>query len=422
MYRNNVVNNPLLSLYIVGIIGIVFFIYFSYKITVWGGLRFSNQMRYFVYALGVFSFTIVVILLDTDATIHPNVLYRLERNVFEMFDAEYDFIRKNEAFADIYIDPNEVYDRPETDFEGSIFYRRTKGFRGDKILPLNPHYKNGLPNVILITIETFRALDVGIFTSQKKKDSIPNYKSPTPNFDRFCNRGLLFSNFRSSFPTSRSLETILYGMPTFQGSHAISFGTNTLAFEHPTIKLEGLPTMFKKLGYDTIFSNAVDFTFDHWATFFEDRDFDEIYYTKVYEQLAQKYDIEAQPFFWGYHDGMVNAVLAQDLISRHKQRLNGNGRPFFLAHYTMSSHAPWESQPNSYSPPDFSAYSDDYYHVKYLEMLYYADMELGKMVDTLTEAGVMENTILFISGDHGYFIADDTSSATPMAKCQTHVR
>eukprot|EP00644_Phytophthora_capsici_P016531 jgi/Phyca11/536400/estExt2_fgenesh1_pg.C_PHYCAscaffold_520057 len=83
-------------------------------------------------------------------------------------------------------------------------------------------------------------------------------------------------------------------------------------------------------------------------------------------------------------------------------------KPLFLTHYTISSHVNYKQRPKWYDKaekPDFSAlYKGQKYarNIKnYLEIRYFTDMEFGKFMDRMAAAGILEDTIVVISGDHG---------------------
>ncbi|KAL3669193.1 hypothetical protein V7S43_005576 [Phytophthora oleae] len=69
---------------------------------------------------------------------------------------------------------------------------------------------------------------------------------------------------------------------------------------------------------------------------------------------------------------------------------------------------PFQKRPKCYAEaekPDFSAlYEGEEYAdliKNYLEMRYFTDLELGKFMDRMAEEGILNDTIVIISGDHG---------------------
>jgi phosphoglycerol transferase MdoB-like AlkP superfamily enzyme len=116
--------------------------------------------------------------------------------------------------------------------------------------------------------------------------------------------------------------------------------------------------------------------------------------------------------YWGPHDDVSFELLGRILKKRKKAQEEAGKdkrKPWFFNHFTITSHVPFWERPDWYKDykeiPDFSvlyenrSYSDDI--KRYLELRYFQDMELGKFMDQMEEAGVLNDTIVFIVGDHG---------------------
>lgn len=116
---------------------------------------------------------------------------------------------------------------------------------------------------------------------------------------------------------------------------------------------------------------------------------------------------------WGVHDDLTFQLLGDLLVNKTKAQRSRMAKgeakkPLFLNHYTISSHVNYKQRPKWYEEaekPDFSALyrGQKYAHniKNYLEMRYFTDLEFGKFMARMAETGVLNDTIVVISGDHG---------------------
>ena len=74
--------------------------------------------------------------------------------------------------------------------------------------------------------------------------------------------------------------------------------------------------------------------------------------------------------------------------------------PQFLTLFTISNHHPW-NLPAHHQPPAFPPEISRIYR-KYLSTFHYTDACLGLFIELLKEKNLLNNTLLFIMGDHGY--------------------
>eukprot|EP00644_Phytophthora_capsici_P016523 jgi/Phyca11/536397/estExt2_fgenesh1_pg.C_PHYCAscaffold_520052 len=147
-----------------------------------------------------------------------------------------------------------------------------------------------------------------------------------------------------------------------------------------SIKLSGLPQLFSAKGYETFFTTGCLTDYDNWDSFLPAHGFE----TKVTWGIKHSdWDgPEHRGLNWGVHDDSTRVAKGEAK------------KPLFLTHYTISSHK-----------PDFSSlykgqkYADNIKN--YLEIRYFTDMEFGKFMDRMAAAGILKDTIVVISGDHG---------------------
>ncbi len=313
-----IVSSTLVPLIYVGtILFFVAIVLFILRLMKGKGLAPTASRRNLLIAIGASFITILCLSLDRDREVHPNPVFRIQREIFNSIFIDKKFTRGETSFADYFIGSAETYDRNyETPFGGSVFYRRTLAYKGPKKLDLNVHYSSP-PNVIVLVMESWRTFDIGVYADKAKKE-YPSYVSPTPNFDRLSKEGIIFTNCVSSFPTSRSIESIDYGMITYPGTNSLTFGTNSLTFEYPLTKLKGLPDMLEKKGYDTIFSSQARLDFDNWAVFLAGR-YQQVWGPLFYKEYGHNHGIPVNELFWGVHDDTALQSLTEIVIEKHRE-------------------------------------------------------------------------------------------------------
>ncbi|KAG6954708.1 hypothetical protein JG688_00012227 [Phytophthora aleatoria] len=297
-------------------------------------------------------------------------------------------------------------------------YRRTTGFSGDLAFNVSTTDDNP-PNVLVIGVESFRYQDSHYLVGDKDPSNLYNGLeiSVAPNFDRWAKRGVAFRNMWSSLPTSRSVESLLFAQVPYDST--VKTGTSG---GWTDTKLYGLPQLFTAKGYETFFTTGCATTFDGWDSFFPTHGYETVWGNLEMIDLVknemgitkdQWFGPEHRGFQWGVHDDISFKFLGDPLMNKTKEQSEGmaNGKkkkPLFLTHYTISSHAPFDSSPTWYSEmekPDFSPLYTGKSHEaaikRYLDLRYFTDMELGRFLDHMSAEGILNDTIVVIVGDHG---------------------
>jgi len=220
------------------------------------------------------------------------------------------------------------------------------------------------PDVYLITIDTLRADHVGCY----------GYKQvETPALDALAADGVRFTQaFTHSPITNTSHITILTGLlPSVHG--VTDFGV-PLSPQHVTAA-----ELFKKRGYQTAaFIGAVILDSNTLAPGL-DRGFD------FYDNFPTKTETKQR---WGRVErrGMEVVAHAESWFEKHRTG------PHFVWVHLYDPHDPYEP------PSPFS--------VKYKDHLYdgeiaYADSAIAHWIAFLKKAGVYDNAIIVVTGDHG---------------------
>ncbi|HKR66561.1 MAG TPA: sulfatase-like hydrolase/transferase, partial [Thermoanaerobaculia bacterium] len=213
------------------------------------------------------------------------------------------------------------------------------------------------PNVLLITLDTFRADRLG--------------KGATPTLDALAANGVRFQNAMSSVPlTLPSHATILSGvLPPHHGVR--NNGAGSFPADRAT-----LATLLSQKGYRTAaFTGA--FVLDH--RFGLNRGFD-LYDDEIPRDPNLGDHLEAE------RRGDVVADRALQWLSQQ------DARPFFAWVHLYDAHFP-------YTPPD--PYRAKFASSPYDGEIAFVDAQVQRLLAFLDERKLRENTIIVIAGDHG---------------------
>jgi arylsulfatase A-like enzyme len=245
-------------------------------------------------------------------------------------------------------------------------------------------------NLVIICLDTLRADRVGAYG---------NDRDTTPKIDRLARRGLLFERAvaHSNWTVPATASLLTGTLPSRHGAGVVGEVRNLLE-SVPTEIRPSVPTLAELLvegGFRSGFFSA-----------------------NPYLQNS---------FHRGFSDAMVERTGAHDLTGRALGWLQEDfERPFFLYVQYMDLHEPiwppkkyremFASDPSSlprwrhrrwFSPPDndFEVPELDRFRdlklTLYDSALRYVDYEIGRLVRALRQAGVLKETLIVITSDHG---------------------
>jgi arylsulfatase A-like enzyme/Tfp pilus assembly protein PilF len=221
------------------------------------------------------------------------------------------------------------------------------------------------PNILLVTIDTFRADRVGT--------------GLTPSIDRLAASGLRFTAARSAVPLTLPSHTTIHTglLPPAHGVR--ENGIDTLADTHQTIA-----ALLKGAGYDTAaFVGA--FVLDH--RFGLARGFD-TYDDQIPRDPEATDRLEAER--------PASAVVDRALAWLDARPSPQPQAPFFVWMHLYDPHAPY-IPPKEFLPPGRAPYDGE---------IAYADAQLARVLDRLRAGGLMDRTLVVVAGDHGEGLGD----------------
>ena len=238
------------------------------------------------------------------------------------------------------------------------------------------------PNVILLVLESVAARWAGL--NHGPYDSTPNLRAEAA-------RGLVFDDFYAHIGrSSNSLGAIL--LSTFP-----KLDFSDLTEEYPRLPGTSIASVFRDRGYRTAFVTPSDLDWAGWRTFLDRRGFGEVI---DHRQLPCPTELSS----WGMEDrcavdGMIQFIEEDP------------ARPFFVMGWTQQTHHPYEPTPGVL-PIEFvrQPVTDAYDLNRYLNVLHETDRHLERLFETIRRAGLEQDTLIVVTGDHGQAFGDPHDS------------
>ena len=248
-------------------------------------------------------------------------------------------------------------------------------------------------NVIVLHAESFQGLTL---------NQTFNGKEVAPNMKRLSEEGLYFSNYyaQASSGTSSDTEFTFSSsmLPVTNGAVAVSYWNR----EYETIQ-----KLLKEKGYRTISMHANTGSFWNRINFHNSLGYDK-FYSKV------DYDIDEEIGM-----GLSDKSFFKQSVQKLKKEYEKNGK-FYATLISLSNHTPFDDvdkygefdvdikeevkTTNENGEEETKTVSYPYMEGtslgNYFKSVHYADEAIGVFVDELDKAGLLENTILVIYGDH----------------------
>lgn len=230
------------------------------------------------------------------------------------------------------------------------------------------------PNVILVVLEAVAARWTSLGNAR--------YDS-TPTLNAESRHALVFDNFYAHIGrSSNSLAAIL--LSTYP---KLDFQELTSAY--PRLGGTSLAAQFRERGYRTSFVTPSDLRWAGWKEFIATRGFDRV-------RDLRDLECGTKISSWGVED----RCMVDDLIALLQQDRRG---PFFMMAWSQQTHHPYEPSPGSPSlelvrEPGIR---DRYDLGRYLNVLHQTDAQLARLFAAVRAAGLADNTLIVVTGDHG---------------------
>lgn len=193
----------------------------------------------------------------------------------------------------------------------------------------------------------------------------------TPNIDQLAADGVVFTNAYATAPICAPARSCL-----ITGVYATSMGTQHLRseIEIPDF-LKTIPEHLRANGYYCTNNSKTDYNFDPSGRWDENSN-----------EAHWKNRPDGQPFFSVFNYGITHEGSGNSYDDKHTKGLDQH-------------HDPSEAEVPPYFPE-----TGEFRNIwaRYYDLITAFDKQIGRHISELKEAGVLENTIVFVFSDHGY--------------------
>ncbi|MGH7165498.1 MAG: LTA synthase family protein, partial [Nitrospiraceae bacterium] len=201
----------------------------------------------------------------------------------------------------------------------------------------------------------------------------------TPFLDRLREDSVVFSNFfANGTQTARGLFASFCSYYPRQGTAVMK--------TRYTLDYLCLPSVLRKSGYWTemVIGQNRDRNFDHIGLFMARNGLQQLIDESDFPDGAEKLGL-----------GMTDGALF-DFLRIRIETLRKAGQPFFLTTLTVGMHHPYTVPTSHPEVRVLQRHAD-----RYVAALRYLDLEFERFFTGLQRDGLLENTVVFILGDHG---------------------
>lgn len=236
---------------------------------------------------------------------------------------------------------------------------------------LTAEFKAEPKNLIVVYLESFSRGFV----------SPPQYPELTPRIEQLIATHGEFKNYQSTAKfTMQGLMSSMCGLVP-----KLAAGNNISVDQMPYQKLPCLTDVLHQLGYQQEFMGGARKAFSNKESFLRSKQFDQVYGWLDYAK-PKSY----QTNDWGLQDSDLFEFATQRIAELHQQ-----DQPFHVSMLTLATHLNGNPDPSCPVYPS----SDD----KFIQGIHCADYLLGQFMDELQAKGLLNQTTVLITSDHGVF-------------------
>ncbi len=291
-----------------------------------------------------------------------------------------------------------------------------------------PRHRNDRPNIVVILVDDMGHGDLSIYAGD----------IPTPNIDRLAEEGARFTDGYSASPLcSPSRGGLMTGKQPASIKHFYNFVDQ---FKHGlSLAEKTMADYFKEIGYVTGIVGKWHLGSSDKHTP-DNRGFDEYFYDRhqnvhhnVHHIPGKFHHYQSESYVSRFEHNLNPSILSImgpcDRENKYLTDMEGleasafilrnRNRPFFLYLSTAAPHAPHYPRQESlmkrlsyYRIPGYARKIFDRPQRQYYRMLIQLDEAIGRVVETIDQSGLSENTLIWFLSDNGGWTWGDNLAAS----------
>lgn len=223
----------------------------------------------------------------------------------------------------------------------------------------------------------------------------------TPNLNKLASEGLFFSNYYPQVSVGTSSDTEF----TFNTS-LLPSSSGTVFVNYWKRTYEAMPNILSQKGYYTASMHANNASFWNRNVMHKT-----LGYNKFYARDSFDYSDQSKVIGMGLSDEEFLKQSVQKI-----KNINDKKGKFFTTLITLTNHTPWDdvdkygdySVDYKYTETDENGnvvekslpYLEDRELGRFYKSVHYADYALGVFIDEMEQAGLLDNTVIVLYGDH----------------------
>jgi len=241
-----------------------------------------------------------------------------------------------------------------------------------------------LPNVFLIVLES---------SYNKYLSMFGGVDETQPLLKKHRDRMELFPNFYSNFPDSfHARFSILSGQ----------YATREyVSYLNPKIEVSSMPEILRSHGYFTSVFQSDSREFLRFADYISHR------VDLLHDSDSMPGREQFRKVSWGIEEEATMQAIKSQFTNHSK-----SGNRFFLSYFPVAPHMPFDSGAKKFKvfPTGFEKVTRNFAG-RYKNELLYMDWIVTSLLDTLEDLRLLDNTIVFITNDHGELVGDDPEAS-----------
>jgi uncharacterized sulfatase len=200
----------------------------------------------------------------------------------------------------------------------------------------------------------------------------------TPSLNKLINNSIYFPNTFEQVNEGTSSDSDL-----MVNTSMLPLRSGSTFFKYPNTTYHSLPKLLEEMGYDTAAIHADKGSFWNYAAGLKG-----IGFKKFFDYYSYQDD---EQIGLGLSDGTYLRQVVPKIQSLKQ--------PFYSFVVTLTSHGPFDL-PDKYKELKLTGELKDNIMGSYFQSVHYTDKHIGIFLDNLDKAGLLDNTVVVVVGDH----------------------